>query len=344
MQQHPNINPHPHAHTHPHQQQHQYQQQQQQHINQHQQSFQPHVPVGMNRSYSSSSSTGFSSGGGNNSGGNAGSHNTNKKANLLYDYSVLTTPSYDGISKGTSSESEKVPSLSHILEIHEYDAQDDIFEDLVLPPGAKLRRLKASTKDPLGQCLVVFKNATLAAEALQAFQDGRETWMGPEARLKFEPTDQVSKQSNEMDGGTDAKDGSGNKGVEKGEGEGEEGEAGGDDDRGKEKTAVGRVVRIQQRFNVKVWTPVLVNNTTPTFGVVATVGGSESSSPIKSMAQAASSDPSNSSNNNNNNNTNNNSNSDSSSIPKEAPSDQAFEPIESSEVESTQGEDSLETK
>jgi len=77
--------------------QHQHQQQQQQQPPQNTLSqfppLQAHVPVAMNRSYSSSSSTGH--GGGNTS--SPGPHQ-GKKNNLIYDYSVLVTP-YDGVSK-----------------------------------------------------------------------------------------------------------------------------------------------------------------------------------------------------------------------------------------------------
>ncbi|KAI8594443.1 hypothetical protein EDD21DRAFT_449382 [Dissophora ornata] len=219
---------------------------QQQHHNQQQQSHLTHVPVGMNRSYSSSSSTSYGSG---NASSNAGPHQ-GKKNNLLYDYSVLATP-YDGVAKATSPEAERSPSLSHILEIHAFHAQDDIFEDLMLPNGSKLRRLKPSARDPVGQCLVVFKNANLATEALAAFQEGKETWMGPEAKLKFEsslPTE------------TETED-------ETVESEDELNSA-----------------RLQRRFNVKLWTPVLVNSTTPT---PAVAGGAGSAGINAAVAAAA---------------------------------------------------------
>ncbi|KAI1318257.1 R3H domain-containing protein 2 [Mortierella claussenii] len=223
-------------------------------------SHQPHVPVGMNRSYSSSSSTGYGGGTGvsssnanssnNNANGSSSSnsssggpqhHNSSnggsKKNHLLYDYSVLATPAYDGVAKSTSPETEKsAPSLSHILEIHDFDTQDDIFQHLVLPAGSKLRRLKpTSGRDGMvGQCLVVFKNALLASEALLAFQEGKVTWMAPEAPTQFEAA-----EAKDDDGEGDEKE--------------EEGQG-----------AAGGRTRIQRRFNVRIWTPVLVNSTTPT--------------------------------------------------------------------------------
>lgn len=57
---------------------------------------QAHVPVAMNRSYSSSSSTGHGSGNTSSPGPHQG-----KKNNLIYDYSVLVAP-YDGVSKSPS--------------------------------------------------------------------------------------------------------------------------------------------------------------------------------------------------------------------------------------------------
>ncbi|KAG0205437.1 R3H domain-containing protein 1 [Mortierella sp. GBA30] len=249
----------------------QYQQQQHQHQYQHQTPLtQTHTPVAMNRSYSSSSSGGYG-GGHNSSSSNTGvQHLAGKKNNLLYDYSVAATP-YDGVSKHSPTESEKMaPSLSHILEIYDFDAQDDIFKDLVLPTGSKLRRLKpssssssSSSKDAaaaMGQCLVVFKNAALASDALLAFQEGRETWMGPEASLGSCDRAMAFKNDIELSAGTDT-----DANVEADAGAGEsEGEYSGSTTTAK---------RLQWRFNIKIWTPVLVNSTVA-YTVGAVVGGS----------------------------------------------------------------------
>ncbi|KAG0368569.1 hypothetical protein BGZ54_001650 [Gamsiella multidivaricata] len=167
-------------------------------------------------------------------------------------------PSSSSSNGGGGQEAEKSPSLNHILEIHDFDAQDDIFEDLILPTGSRLRRVK-SAKGPVDQCLVVFKNANLAAEALVAFQEGRETWMGPDARMTKEEA--ITEINADADAVADT-DAGVPTGVEK-DGEG-----------------ISAGARLQQRFNVKVWTPVLHNNTTP---VVA--GGS--ACPVKSQSQAA---------------------------------------------------------
>ncbi|GJJ73011.1 hypothetical protein EMPS_05369 [Entomortierella parvispora] len=199
---------------------------------------QAHVPVAMNRSYSSSSSTGHGAGSTSSPGPHQG-----KKNNLIYDYSVLVAP-YDGVSKGSSESEKPAPTLSHILEIFDFDPADNIFSDLVLPQGSKLRRLKPSAKDPAGQCLAIFKNGVLANEALSAFQEGKESWMGAEA-LKSRP-EAVTDESKAEDG------------------EGDE-------------TAVD--MRIQKRFNVKVWTPVLVNTATAassTSGRAASCSASDS--------------------------------------------------------------------
>ncbi|KAF9292090.1 R3H domain-containing protein 1 [Mortierella alpina] len=223
------------------------------HQHQHQHHNQPsqtHTPVGMNRSYSSSSSGGY--GGGNNS---SPGFNSGKKNNLLYDYSVTPTP-YDGIAKQSPADSEKLtPSLSHILEIYDFDAQDDIFRELLPPTGSKVRRLKPSSKDVAGQCLVVFKNAAMATEALVAFQEGKETWMAPEANLG---TATLS-----------AKDG-----VEPSKLA--------EDSNPSSETQSGKT-RLQWRFNVKVWTPVLVNSATA-FTAGSSSGSGGSSSPVKGPA------------------------------------------------------------
>jgi len=115
-------------------------------------------------------------------------------------------------------------TLSHILEIYDFDPTDNIFSELVLPQGSKLRRLKPSAKDPAGQCLVIFKNGLLANEALSAFQEGKETWTGVEA-LKSRPEAAAEETKTESS-------------------EGDE---------------VAEDMGTQKRFNVKVWTPVLVN-------------------------------------------------------------------------------------
>ncbi|KAF9362656.1 hypothetical protein BGX34_005746 [Mortierella sp. NVP85] len=222
-------------------------------------------PVGMTRSYSSNSSTGYPTGGGGGGGGGGGNNFNSgsyqgKKNTLLYDYSTHTT-SYDGAVKNSSPETEKPPSLSHILEIYDFDVQDDIFEDLVLPQGAKLRRLKPSAKDPNGQSLVVFKNANLASEALIAFKEGKETWMAEETPLEFElsePSDPSSSSKNESEEQT-------------GKAKGSEAENG---DRSAQ-------ARIQRRFNVRLWTPVLATNpATPPAG-----GGGGSGSGTSSPAR-----------------------------------------------------------
>ncbi|KAI8347144.1 hypothetical protein B0O80DRAFT_218773 [Mortierella sp. GBAus27b] len=205
-------------------------------------SHQSYSPVGMTRSYSSSSSTGYPANG---NSFNSGQYQS-KKNNPMHDYSGVAA-AHDGSAKN-SPETERPPSLSHILEIYNFDVQDEIFEDLVLPPGAKLRKLKPSGKDPNGQCLVVFKTGALASEALAAFQDGRESWMAPEANIEF-------KRSEPKDSSDASKDG-------------QEHEAGDSDTLDQ--------TRIQRRFNVRVWTPVLAN-TTP-------AGSTGTASPVKNQA------------------------------------------------------------
>lgn len=140
-------------------------------------------------------------------------------------------------------EADKAPTLGHILEIFGYDAQDDIFEDLALPAGSKVRRLKAANKEVLGQVLVVFKNATLASEALSTFQEGKSTWMNPEAKLHFESSCLTS------EGGESAEA----TGAEEGE----------EEESSESAAPALPSTRLQRRFNVKVWTPVLVNSVTP---------------------------------------------------------------------------------
>lgn len=143
-------------------------------------------------------------------------------------------------------ETDKAPALGHILEIFDYDAQDDIFEDLALPSGSKVRRLKAANKDMLGQVLVVFKNATLASEALSTFQEGKSTWMNPEAKLHFESSCSTSEDE------------------ENAEATGEEEEEEEEEDSSELPAAVAiSSTRLQHRFNVRIWTPVLVNSVTP---------------------------------------------------------------------------------
>ncbi|KAF9324791.1 R3H domain-containing protein 1 [Linnemannia elongata] len=215
----------------------QYQSQSGAHYNQ--TTFQPtHAPIAMNRSYSSSSSSAGYSGGNTSS---PGPHAGKKNHNLLYDYSVPAQP-YDGNVKSTA-EADKAPTLGHILEIFGYDAQDDIFEDLALPAGSKVRRLKAANKEVLGQVLVVFKNATLASEALSTFQEGKSTWMNPEAKLHFESSCLTS------EGGESAE----TTGAEEGE----------EEESSESAAPASPSTRLQRRFNVKVWTPVLVNSVTP---------------------------------------------------------------------------------
>ncbi|KAF9184496.1 hypothetical protein BGZ50_003638 [Haplosporangium sp. Z 11] len=215
-----------------------------QHPSQHQAHL-THTPVGMNRSYSSSSSGGY--GGGNNS--SPGPYAT-KKNNLLYDYSVPVVP-YDGVAKGGAPDAEKSPALSHILEIYEFDAQDDIFDDLVLPSGSKLRRRKLAGRDAPEQCLVVFKNAAMASEALIAFQEGRETWMAPEALLRFESASAPTPLKEDEESSSSSPS----------------------------------VTRIQWRFNVKIWSPLLVNN------AAVFTGGSMGASKTPSFAGATATTP-----------------------------------------------------
>ncbi|KAG0249514.1 hypothetical protein BG011_009221 [Mortierella polycephala] len=212
-----------------------------QHPSQHQAHL-THTPVGMNRSYSSSSSGGH--GGGNNS---SPGPNATKKNSLLYDYSV----SYDGVAKNNAPDAEKGPTLSHILEIYEFDAQDDIFEDLVLPQGSKLRRRKLAGKDATEQCLIVFKNAAMASEALVAFQEGRETWMAPEAVLRFESASAPIPPKEDEESSSSSSS----------------------------------VTRTQWRFNVKIWTPLLVNNAT------VFTGGSTSAGKASTLVSATATTP-----------------------------------------------------
>ncbi|KAF9909084.1 R3H domain-containing protein 1 [Linnemannia zychae] len=204
-----------------------------------------HAPIAMNRSYSSSSSSAGYSGGNTSS---PGPHAGKKNHNLMYDYSIPATP-YDGSVKSTA-EADKPPALGHILEIFGYDAQDDIFPDLVLPAGSKMRRLKAVNKDVQGQVLVVFKNAVLASEALSAFQEGKSTWMNPDAKLHFEPSSTVPESSEDA-----------------GEGESEEkedtSESSTSEAEADSETETVSSTRLQHRFDVKIWTPVLVNSVTP---------------------------------------------------------------------------------
>lgn len=157
-------------------------------------------------------------------------------------------------------ETERPPSLSHILEIYDFDVQDDIFEDLVVPPGAKLRRLKPSGKDANGQCLVVFKTASIASEALAAFQEGKETWMALETNLEFqrsEPSDPLDPSETEVEG-------KGSSGIEA------------------EESDSSAQTRTQRRFNVRIWTPVLANSRSTPSGV----GNTGTASPGKNQALA----------------------------------------------------------
>ncbi|KAF9383881.1 R3H domain-containing protein 1 [Mortierella sp. AD011] len=235
--------PHPTNHTHPHQ----YQHHNQQHLHQHQQPHQTYNPVVMNRSFSSSSSTGH--GGGN---GSSSSSNPTKKNSLLYDYSAHSTPSYDGVAKSSSPDSEVSSNVNHILEIYEFDPEDDIMKDLVVPTGPKLITLKSPSR-----VLAVFKNAAVASEALLAFQEGRETWVSPEAKLKFEPTESSSLEQKEHDN-----------------------EGGGGGGGGGESTSDRNLAQLQQRFSVRLWTLQMANKTTPISG-----GGA---SPIKGQVMATS--------------------------------------------------------
>lgn len=141
--------------------------------------------------------------------------------------------------------------MSHILEIYEFDAQDDIFEDLVLPPGSKLRRRKLAGKDAAEQCLIVFKNAAMASEALVAFQEGRETWMAPETVLRFESVSAPIPPKEDEESSSSSSS----------------------------------VTRAQWRFNVKIWTPLLVNNAT------VFTGGSTSASKASTLVNAAATTP-----------------------------------------------------
>ncbi|KAG0220207.1 R3H domain-containing protein 1 [Mortierella sp. NVP41] len=232
----------------------QYQSQPGSHYNQ--QASQPtHAPIAMNRSYSSSSSsTGYT--GGNTS--SPGPHGGKKNHNLLYDYTVPTMP-FDGNVKSATPEADKAPALGHILEIFAYDAQDDIFEDLVLPAGSKIRRLNSANKEVLGPVLVVFKNATLANEAMAAFQEGKSTWMGPEAKLRFESStpSSVVPESSESVGSTTELE-------QQGGGDDEDvAAAATTEENVEEEEATTPSTRLQLRFNVKIWTPVLVNSVTP---------------------------------------------------------------------------------
>ncbi|KAF9928069.1 R3H domain-containing protein 1 [Linnemannia zychae] len=201
-----------------------------------------HTPIAMNRSFSSSSSAGYS--GGNTS--SPGPHAGKKNHNLIYDYSVSNMP-YEGNIKSTSTDTEKAPALGHILEIFGYDAQDNIFPDLALPAGSKMRQLKATSKDAPGQVLVVFKNAILASEALCAFQEGKSTWVSSESKLHFETAMSAGKDSQSVD--------SSKKGVQEVEG--------GNSPELTTESITEHTTRIQQRFNVRIWTPVLVNSVTP---------------------------------------------------------------------------------
>lgn len=179
----------------------------------------------------------------------------------------LTNACFDLVIECIEADKAPAPALGHILEIFGYDAQDDIFEDLALPAGSKVRRLKAANKEVLGQVLVVFKNATLASEALSTFQEGKSTWMNPEAKLHFESSCSTSEEGESVEA----------TGLE------EE-----DDESSESAAAAVPSTRLQRRFNVKVWTPVLVNSVTP----------------LKATQPQLSSSPSNDSTNSNNNNNN----------------------------------------
>ncbi|KAG0269487.1 R3H domain-containing protein 1 [Linnemannia exigua] len=232
-----------------------------------------HAPIAMNRSYSSSSSSAGYSGGNTSS---PGPHAGKKNPGLMYDYSVPTMP-YDSGVKSTA-EADKPPALGHILEIFGYDAQDDIFPDLVLPAGSKTRRLKAANKDVQGQVLVVFKNATLASEALSTFQEGKSTWMSPDAKLHFEASTS-----------SDGSDGAGEVESEKKE-EGSSVSAVTEADA--EVETEGEVVpstRLQRRFDVKIWTPVLVNSVTPLKATQPQLSGSPTNDSTNNNVGAGSS-------------------------------------------------------
>ncbi|KAF9136183.1 R3H domain-containing protein 1 [Mortierella sp. 14UC] len=221
-----------------------------------------HAPIAMNRSYSSSSSSAGYSGGNTSS---PGPHAGKKNHNLKYDYSVPAMP-YDGSVKSTTAEADKPPALGHILEIFGYDAQDDIFPDLVLPAGSKTRRLKAANRDVQGQVLVVFKNAVLASEALSAFQEGKSTWMNPDAKLHFEPSS-TTPESSEDAGEEESEEKEDICESAMAEAEAE----------AKAETEAVSSTRLQRRFDVKIWTPVLVNSVTPLKATQPQLSGSPSS-------------------------------------------------------------------
>ncbi|KAF9163221.1 R3H domain-containing protein 1 [Mortierella sp. AD010] len=163
-----------------------------------------------------------------------------------------STPSYDGVAKSSSPDSEVSSNVNHILEIYEFDPEDDIMKDLVVPTGPKLITLKSPSR-----VLAVFKNAAVASEALLAFQEGRETWVSPEAKLKFEPTESSSLEQKEHDN-----------------------EGGGGGGGGGESTSDRNLAQLQQRFSVRLWTLQMANKTTPISG-----GGA---SPIKGQVMATS--------------------------------------------------------
>ncbi|KAF9114460.1 R3H domain-containing protein 1 [Mortierella sp. AM989] len=233
-----------HAHSHPHQYQHHNQQQQQQHSHQQQPPHQTYTSVVMNRSFSSSSSTGHS--GGNSSGNNS---TPAKKNSLLYDYSAHGTATYDGVVKSSPLDSEGSSNVPHILEIYDFDPEDDILKDLVVPTVPKLIPMKST------RYLAVFKNATVASEALVAFQEGKETWMAPDAKLRFESSESSSST------------------VQQKENESEEGGEG----------SSGRTsMQLQRRFNVRLFTPTMVNRTNPI------IAGGGNASPVKGQTTLAS--------------------------------------------------------
>ncbi|KAG0379464.1 R3H domain-containing protein 1, partial [Mortierella sp. AD032] len=241
-----------------------------------------HAPIAMNRSFSSSSSSAGYSGGHTSS---PGPHVGKKNHSLMYDYSVPVMP-YDGNVKSTTAETDKPPALGHILEIFGYDAQDDIFPDLVLPAGSKTRRLKAANRDVQGQVLVVFKTAILASEALSAFQEGKSTWMSPDAKLHFESSTapECSEGAGEAESDENGKESRSESAVTEADAEVEaEGEA-------------APSTRLQRRFDVKIWTPVLVNSVTPLKATQPQLSGSPTNDSTNNNVGAGSSSPNNNSN------------------------------------------------
>ncbi|KAF9975588.1 R3H domain-containing protein 1 [Actinomortierella ambigua] len=238
--------------------QHQYQHQQQQHFDS------ANGPILMTRSFSSNSTT--SSGQTptpSSTGTGGGSSCSSSKKNLVYDYSVPMASPYEGVLKGPSQE-KSMPG--HILEVYGFHPEDDFVDDLALPAGAKLKHVKpagnsgggATTSSSSGlvahgQYLVIFKNAAVASEALAAFQDGRETWLKKTRRLRFHDSSVVSSSASETQDDEEPQHRQEQE-VEKEEGQGSDGQE--EDEEPLRNT----------RFQVRVWTPVLVQSLLPTVG------------------------------------------------------------------------------